>query len=121
MWGCFAGEPAVACIGSLSGPTAIVHLGAGSREMSPRTGYLLGELSYGLYAIHYPIITLPPVVALTSHIWPNGSGWRHWYQIPLVLLLTLFAWLVVRWMDLPIQRAVARRRRANPVAPAGAS
>ena len=99
---------------------AIVHLGAGSREMSPRTGYLLGELSYGLYAIHYPIITLPPVVALTSHIWPNGSGWRHWYQIPLVLLLALLAWLVVRWIDLPIQRAVARRR-ANPGAPAGAS
>lgn len=95
---------------------ALVYLGAEASEISPRTGYVCGEISYALYVVHYPILCLPPVAALAARAWPNGAGWHTWYQIPITAALALIAWAVVQLYDLPVQKALARRRRRTAAA-----
>jgi len=100
---------------------AIVHLGSQARELSPRVGYVLGETSYALYALHVPLLLSPPVQAVTERLWPDGAGWHTWFQVPATAFLALISWALVQVIDLPAQRVIARRyRRERTAAPAPA-
>jgi len=70
---------------------ALVYWGAEAIERSPRTGKLLGEVSYALYAIHYPIVI---GVAILFAAWPMTHTVI--FQLLLVVAVTLLAWLAAR-------------------------
>ncbi len=77
----------------------------------------LGDLSYPVYAIHYPLMFLWLGLAKRAHLpaWVQVSGYFG--------LVVIAAWLLNRWWDRPVRRwlnarlggAGAGRRAARPV------
>lgn len=87
---------------------ALVHLGAKASEISPRAGFLLGETSYALYAIHFPILQL---IA-----YKTGTAWTVPAQFAVVIAISGASWILVKVFDDPIQTALAERRRLRSAA-----
>lgn len=89
----------------------VVLVGAGSR---PNTGFgekacdFLGELSYPLYLVHYPIHYV-----FFSWLNANKPAWGE--KIPVAILVyvscIVLAYLVMRFVDTPIRRRLARFAR----------
>lgn len=81
----------------------IVSLGAGTTaatRFSEKFAKISGEISYPLYMTHYPFIW----IFLTYVITREPSSSILWILVPAaVIILVLFAWLVYKYVDLPIR------------------
>ncbi len=75
---------------------------------------LLGDLSYPVYAIHYPLMFIWLFFAKRAHFPPVAQ------LLGFILLVGVSAWLLNRYWDLPIRRSLNARlggtRRINPTA-----
>ncbi len=92
----------------------LVWLGASQQAvngLTRRVSHFLGELSYPLYAVHYPLMylfyahigfngDLVPIVKL-GDVWPVA--------VALPVACILLAWLCWRLYDSPVRRFLARR------------
>jgi peptidoglycan/LPS O-acetylase OafA/YrhL len=95
---------------------SLVWLGASQLSlgvMTQRVSHFLGELSYPLYAVHYPLMylfyahigfdgNLVPIARMND-VWPVA--------IALPLACILLAWLCWRFYDLPIRRYLVKAMR----------
>lgn len=88
----------------------LVWVGAHARPARPFTLQLsawLGNLSYPLYATHFPIIYLfiawlkQRGTTALSQVWPQALG--------VVLFCVVLAWLSLRLYDIPLRRWLTRR------------
>ena len=91
----------------------LVWLGASQQSLgtaTQRVGHFLGELSYPLYAVHYPLMylfyahigfdgNLVPLARLND-VWPVA--------VALPLACILLAWLCWRFYDRPVRRYLTR-------------
>lgn len=87
----------------------LVSLGAGS---TLSTGVIpvckfAGEISYPLYMTHYAAIWIFGNYFTQSH---PGSKSLTVIVISGVILLTLFAWLVMKYVDIPVRKYLTKRR-----------
>lgn len=95
---------------------ALVWLGASELHVGRKTAQVsrfLGDLSYSLYAIHYPLMYLffagidisngPVPIAKFGEVWPVA--------IAVVLDCLLLAWISFRFYDLPVRRWLDARKR----------
>lgn len=94
---------------------ALIWWGAQAKERRPWIGRMLGDTSYALYAIHWPVLvamsstSLPKIVAGLS--WPAGAT----LQIATISLLVAVGWAVHTYVDVPVRRwLTARLRRRGP-------
>jgi peptidoglycan/LPS O-acetylase OafA/YrhL len=90
----------------------LVSLGAGS---TPAKGLIplcrfAGDISYPLYMTHY------------SFIWIFGNYFTKYHPgttslaliiIPGVIAIVLFAWLVMKYIDIPVRKYLTRKRLSN--------
>ncbi len=94
---------------------ALVIIGASSTSRQSKPLKLLGELSYPLYAVHYPLMylfyayigfngNLVPIARL-EEVWPVAVA------LPFVAII--LAWAVMKWWDNPIRRRLSGRRVRN--------
>ena len=103
---------------------AIVYTGASGSHTeataatAPRGGRLcrfVGDISYPLYAIHYPSIYL-----LISVVWAEDLAFTDiwWAAIPIVIGNIALAWMFMKWYDAPLRaRLTARFLRHGSKAP----
>lgn len=91
----------------------VVVLGA---SVQPREGgesrlcTLLGNLSYPLYAVHYPFMYL-----FYAWVWDNGLGfWETVWVMPLLVVgVVVLAYVAWRFYDVPVRRRLARRQESS--------
>jgi peptidoglycan/LPS O-acetylase OafA/YrhL len=79
----------------------------------------LGDISYGMYLIHLPILML-----ISSWVGDTGiGGWLDRYVLLLAVgmpLVVLYAYASARWFEQPIRRwarRYGRRAQVNPASP----
>ena len=87
----------------------LVCLGAGSRlsaGMLPVCKFA-GEISYPLYMTHYAGIWMFGNYFMQYH---PGTETLIWIVISGVIVLTLFAWLVMKYVDIPVRKYLTRKR-----------
>lgn len=67
---------------------------------------LSGDLSYPLYAVHYPSMYL-----FYAWVWGNGITWGGAWPVALLLVAAniLLAWLLLRYYDKPLREWLSRR------------
>jgi len=89
----------------------LVVLGAGARERNPRAGALLGDASYAVYAIHYPLLVELSVVVTPRMLDPGVHGpWLFNAALAgVVVALTVLALLIDRFLDRPLRRWLTAR------------
>lgn len=100
--------PALVCLGASDALTT--RPSTGRAPFTLRASHALGELSYPLYAVHYPLMYL-----FYAHIGFNGEAsvktigdvWPE--AIALVLGSLLLAWLFLRLYDRPLRRWLSRK------------
>lgn len=68
----------------------------------------LGEISFPIYVVHYPIVVAVSVLSLKLHL---NSVLATLLSVFLLVVITLFAWLVLKLYDEPV-RARLRRKTA---------
>src|SRR5699024_11243090 len=67
------------------------------RVLSTRPAVVLGDISYGLYLVHWPLLTL--------HLARTGQERAGLLDgLALILLSLLLAWLLTRLVDTPVRR-----------------
>ena len=86
----------------------IVLIGASGNaagKTSPRICSLLGEVSYPLYIIHYPIMYL-----FYSWLWTNGLSFAQAWPVALAIFLItpVIAYLCLKLYDLPVRKWLSR-------------
>jgi len=114
----FAGLAALAY--SLLVLPLLVVLAAGARARYPKPGGLLGDASYALYAIHYPLIVEFSVIVTPKMIDPAAHGpWRFGaVLIGFTTALTGLALGIDRFADRPFRRWLSKRLiTPNPISP----
>ncbi|PST83416.1 acyltransferase [Pedobacter yulinensis] len=86
----------------------LVALGAGAvlRPAFDKLCRLSGELSYPLYMVHYPFIWI-----FYSYLEKFRPGMTEmgWITAIGTILLVLFAYVVMRWVDIPLRNFLRRR------------
>ena len=89
--------PAVVCMGAV---------GRTTDAFSTRLCDMVGQISYPLYAIHYPVLYL-----YFAWIWQNNYTLADVWPVSLGLFIALptVAYAVWRWYDLPVRRRLSRR------------
>jgi peptidoglycan/LPS O-acetylase OafA/YrhL len=89
----------------------LVVLGAGARERRPRGGALLGDASYAVYAIHYPLIVELSVFVTPKMIAPaaHGPGMIYVALVGVIVGLTALALAIDRFVDRPVRRWLTMR------------
>jgi peptidoglycan/LPS O-acetylase OafA/YrhL len=65
----------------------VIYLGSNAKEGNPRLGQALGDASYALYTIHYPVYILAAWLLVNLHISP---AWQ--WQLLFVVLILPVAW-----------------------------
>ncbi|MET0188805.1 MAG: acyltransferase [Pseudonocardia sediminis] len=68
---------------------------------------LLGEASYSLYLLHFPLIRIYQIAGVT----PGIAGW---IAMGMTVVLSV---VVFRWYETPLRRAIRRRLRRDETAP----
>jgi peptidoglycan/LPS O-acetylase OafA/YrhL len=84
---------------------ALIWLGIRFDLADARLPRILGDLSYPLYCIHFPVL-----------IWAAGTGT---HMTAVVTLLTIVAWCLDRWFDRPARAfliGLSRAKKPRPVA-----
>ena len=92
----------------------IVYLGAcGTTTDRFSTGFynFLGELSYPVYIIHYPIMYL-----FYAWVWAHGLSFSQVWPVCccLFILIILTAWTALRFYDAPVRRYLSRKWLIRP-------
>ena len=87
----------------------MVYLGAcGNTTDAFSTGVcnFLGQLSYPVYIVHYPVMYM-----FYAWVWSHGLSFADVWPVCAVLFvgIIVFAWLVMRFYDTPVRRALSRR------------
>lgn len=87
----------------------VVYLGAcGSTTdaISSRICNFLGELSYPVYIVHYPVMYM-----FYAWVWSHGLSFADVWLVCAALFvgIIVFAWLVMRFYDTPVRRFLSRR------------
>lgn len=87
----------------------VVFLGTSGNTtdaISAQVCNFLGELSYPVYIVHYPIMYM-----FYAWVWSNGLTFERVWPVCAVLFVVIiaFAWLVMRFYDTPVRRALSRR------------
>jgi peptidoglycan/LPS O-acetylase OafA/YrhL len=94
----------------------IVAIGASQQNAGPANPLcrILGDLSYPLYLIHYPLIYL-----YTAWMWlgPHTLAQRTAWGVALWLTAVLLAFLCLRLYDQPVRAALTRRFLHSPRIP----
>ena len=104
---------------TLAGAIALVCL-AFARS-PPTTLLVLGDMSYSIYLLHYPIGIR--MIALGAKLFPSALS----FTLPFVVtvMIVALAWLMYRWIEMPAKmyasRLSYRRRPATPLAALAAS
>ena len=85
----------------------VLHLGAGAYERDPRLGQILGDLSYAVYAVHWPIVVLAAYVYVPwarAAVMPLPS-----LQLELIIagVVSLLALGLHHWFDKPVRAWLA--------------
>ena len=68
----------------------------------------LGDMSYPVYAIHFPLIGLYAIAA--GRLEPHP----YLYAIAFMVVLSFSAWLALRYYDAPLRRRITRHTRSLP-------
>jgi peptidoglycan/LPS O-acetylase OafA/YrhL len=88
-------------------------VGVASNGQVRRCGWLCawaGDVSYPVYAIHYPIVRLIGFALVRSSLPVAG---RLGLVVVGIGLVTLLGWLALRWYDRPVRRVLMDRLRAR--------
>lgn len=88
---------------------AIVYIGACGATTDPfstRTCNFLGQLSYPLYIIHYPVMYL-----FYAWVWANGLTFAEVWPVccALFVAIIVMAWVALRFYDMPVRSWLTRR------------
>jgi peptidoglycan/LPS O-acetylase OafA/YrhL len=89
----------------------LVWLAADAKPMFRRLGAALGDLSFPLYAVHLPIVSVLAFALVPLPLWERLAG-----TVVIVTALSGMALLLDRYVDLPVRRALTgmlRRRGAG--------
>lgn len=89
---------------------AMLWLGASERPASPRSVRLyrfLGDLSYPLYIVHYPLFYLFYAFLIRTETYSLSACW--WQTLAVVVGSVVLAWLSLRFYDVPVRRWLSRR------------
>ena len=83
---------------------AVVYLGASGKttdEKSRRICSFLGEISYPIYIIHYPIMYL-----FYAWVWNNNYSFSNVWYVTVIIFVVLIpvAYLIEKFYDLPIRK-----------------
>ncbi|MBT0994975.1 acyltransferase [Cellulomonas sp. DKR-3] len=79
--------------------------GGVGRVLGSRPVVALGDVSYGVYLWHWPLLVLAPFAV--------GAALGGWARVPLVVLTLLLAAATTRWVEAPVRRS-ARLRASLP-------
>lgn len=87
----------------------IVYVGAGGKttdKLSGRICEFLGNLSYPVYIIHYPVMYL-----FYAWVWEHGYRFGEVWPVCAVLfiLIVLMAWAAMKFYDAPVRRWLSSR------------
>lgn len=87
----------------------LVHIGASGKATDRGTSRickLLGDISYPVYLIHYPVLYL-----FFSYVWKHGLAFSQVWHIAVMLFIgfIVFAWLCLKFYDEPIRKWLSRR------------
>ena len=91
-------------------PLLVVLAASGSMEgrKSQNICNFLGDISYPLYAVHYPFMYLFYAYLIKNQVYTFAETW------PLALAVCAFsilvAWLSLRFYDIPLRRLLSRRK-----------
>jgi peptidoglycan/LPS O-acetylase OafA/YrhL len=91
-------------------PLLVVLAASGSMEgrKSQNICNFLGDISYPLYAVHYPFMYLFYAYLIKNQVYTFAETW------PLALAVCAFsilvAWLSLRFYDIPLRRLLSRKR-----------
>lgn len=101
---------------------AIVYYGAAARlpHRFARVSTTLGELSYPLYLLNFPFISLLHARRFLRFA-SSHAALSHWISPLLILILAFLAWQVGEHIELPIRRALTRRYNSHKQQPAQSS
>lgn len=113
--------PGYAVVVPVAGAALLIAAGPVARGpaalLSVRPLTWLGDISYSLYLVHWPILMLPVAATGYMHSLPL------WLRVVAATACVPLAWLLYRYVEQPGQRAVwltgARSRRTFAVAAAG--
>lgn len=90
--------PAIVCV-AVGGDTA--------GQRSKRICRFLGDISYPVYAIHYPVMYL-----FYAWLWDNALSFSDAWPVALTVVAgnIVLAYLCIRYYDAPVRRWLADRR-----------
>ena len=86
-------------------------MGASGRTtdaFSTRCCHELGQLSYPLYMVHYPLMYLFYAWLIREQRYTLGDTWQ--VVVPLYLGILLLAYICLKCYELPVRRWLSRRR-----------
>ena len=89
---------------------AIVLLAASSNAVSPtteRTATLLGNLSYPLYTVHYPLMYLFYAGLIANEQYTFGDA--PWQSLAVMAGSILIAFVLMKWYDTPVRKWLTSR------------
>lgn len=87
----------------------VVYLGASGNTtdiFSSRVCNFLGELSYPVYIVHYPVMYM-----FYAWVWANGYTFAEVWPVCAILFpcIIVFAWLTMRYYDKPVRAWFSKR------------
>ena len=89
---------------------AIVWMGAcGSSEnqLTGRINKFLGDLSYPLYIVHYPIMYIFYKWLIEKHLYTFGETW--WISLIVIAASVFLAFICLKLYDEPVRRLLAKK------------
>ena len=84
----------------------ILYIGASARGNGNGVSRFLGDISYPVYAIHYPLMYLFYQWVWTEHL-SFGQAWP--VAVTIFAGSILLAWALLRWYDQPVRHRLSRR------------
>jgi peptidoglycan/LPS O-acetylase OafA/YrhL len=90
-------------------PLLVVLAASGSMEgrKSQNICNFLGDISYPLYAVHYPFMYLFYAYLIKNQVYTFGQTWA--LALGVCALSILVAWLSLRFYDIPLRRWLSKR------------
>ena len=85
----------------------VLAMGASAIEESEsRFKSLIGELSFPLYAIHYPLMYL-----FYAWVWTNELSFSETWHVAIAIVFSsiILAWLLLIFYDRPVRRYLSKR------------
>lgn len=83
----------------------LAYLGSGPSQVKTGLGTLLGDLSYPLYVLHFPILLIASGVRQTM----NQSGHSTVLVVLSLVVTVVLSWLMLKQFDEPVRNAWSKR------------